>query len=218
LHSVVKRYDQYCAVARGLDLVGERWTLLIARCLLMGPQRYGDLRADLPGIATDLLTARLRRLEEADLVRRRRLPRPAAATTVYELTDAGWQQLGPVVLALARLGVGELGPPAPDDELSADALVLLLRATFRDDGEGPVSYQIELGGEAYAVEVADGFVQTRRGVASDPVLTLRTDTRALAEVLAGATSVGAATAAGRLERDGPARELDRFVARFSYAA
>ena len=80
-----KRYEQYCAVARSLDVLGERWTLLVVRDLLMGPRRYTDLREALPGIATDLLTARLRTLEEAGYVQRRKLPRPAPVA-VYELT------------------------------------------------------------------------------------------------------------------------------------
>jgi DNA-binding HxlR family transcriptional regulator len=215
----VKRYAQYCAVARALDLVGERWTLLVVRSLLMGPQRYTDLRDALPGIATDLLTARLRTLEEAGYVRRRQLPRPAAVA-VYELTDAGWQ-LGPVVLALARLGVEQLGAPAADDEVNADALVLLLRASYRgappSDDPGP-SYQLELDGEPYTVTVHPGWVETRRGAGGDPVCTLRTSPRTLGEILAGAVAAETALGDGRLELDGPAGELDHFLANFSFAA
>src|SRR6266536_6294504 len=89
-------YEQYCPVARTLDVVGERWTLLIVRDLLMGPKRYTDLRAGLPGIATDILTARLRALEEAGFVRRRELPPPAPAT-VYELTEDGLEVRHPIL-------------------------------------------------------------------------------------------------------------------------
>src|ERR1700757_4657517 len=105
----VRRYDNYCPVARSLDVLGERWTLLVVRDLLMGPRRYTDLREALPGIATDLLTARLRTLEEAGYVQRRKLPRPAPVT-VYELTPSG-RRLGYVVLELARVGLEHLGPP-----------------------------------------------------------------------------------------------------------
>src|SRR5919202_4903626 len=100
-------YRQYCAVARGLDLVGERWTLLIVRDLLTGPKRYTDLLAGLPGIGTNLLATRLRELEQHGLVARRVLP-PPAGSTVYELTDVG-QTLEPVVLALGRWGRRLLG-------------------------------------------------------------------------------------------------------------
>ena len=215
---LVKRYDQYCAVARALDLVGERWTLLVVRSLLMGPQRYTDLREAMPGIATDLLTARLRTLEEGGYVRRHRLPRPAAAP-VYELTEAGWQ-LGPVVLGLARLGVAELGPPAADENVNADALVLVLRASYHGDDAGSdpgPSYQLDLDGEPYAVAVHPGWIETARGPAKDPVLTLRTSPRTLAELLSGATAPQAALADGRLAVEGPVGELERFTASFSFS-
>lgn len=91
-----RSYDQYCPLACALDLLGERWTLLIVRDLLLGPKRYGDLHRGLPGLATDLLTERLRALEEAGIVQRRELPPPAAAT-VYELTDRGRQDRKSVV-------------------------------------------------------------------------------------------------------------------------
>jgi DNA-binding HxlR family transcriptional regulator/putative sterol carrier protein len=215
----VKRYAQYCAVARALDLVGERWTLLVVRALLMGPQRYTDLRDALPGIATDLLTARLRTLEEAGYVRRGQLPRPAAVA-IYELTQAGWQ-LGPVVLALARLGVQQLGAPAADEDVNADALVLLLRASFRGEysSDDPgASYQLELDDEPYAVVVHAGWVETRRGPATEPACTLRTSPRTLAQILSGALAAETAIADGRLTATGAPSEFDGFLANFSFAA
>jgi DNA-binding HxlR family transcriptional regulator/putative sterol carrier protein len=215
----MKRYAQYCAVARALDLVGERWTLLVVRSLLMGPQRYTDLRVGLPGVSSDLLTARLRTLEDAGYVRRRQLPRPAAVT-VYELTDAGWQ-LGPVVLALGKVGLAHLGPPSGEEDVDADALVLLLRASFRErpaSSDTACSYQLELDGEPYAVHVRGASVETRRGSAVDPACTLRTSARALAEILSGALLPDRAIADGRLEHDGPARALAQFVTTFSFAA
>jgi DNA-binding HxlR family transcriptional regulator len=215
----MKHYAQYCAVARALDLVGERWTLLVVRSLLMGPQRYSDLRQGLPGIATDLLTARLRTLEDAGYVRRRRLPRPASVS-VYELTDAGWQ-LGPVVLSLAKLGVTLLGSPSPEEDVNADALVLLLRASFRPEragGDAGPSYQLELDGETYTVQVHAGWVETRRGSTPDPACTVRTGARTLAEILSGELPTAAAIADGQLQLDGSAGELDHFLATFSFAA
>src|SRR5918999_2880352 len=102
-----RSYEQYCPLARSLDLLGERWTLLIVRDLVAGPKRYTDLQRALPGLATDLLTDRLRKLERAGVVRRRELSPPAPAT-VYELTQRG-SELEPAVLALARFGLGLLG-------------------------------------------------------------------------------------------------------------
>ncbi|GAA3084514.1 hypothetical protein GCM10017562_62860 [Streptomyces roseofulvus] len=108
-----RSYDQYCAVARALDAVGERWSLLIVRELLNGPRRYTDLHADLPGVSTDILASRLKQLEGEELVERRRLERPANAT-VYQLTPRG-AELRPVVQALAAWGLDALGDQRPTD-------------------------------------------------------------------------------------------------------
>src|SRR5262245_63048394 len=108
-----RSYRQYCAVARGLDVVGERWTLLIVRDLLVGPKRYTDLLDGLPGIGTNLLAARLRELEQGGVVRRTVLP-PPAGSTVYELTEVG-RALEPVVMALGRWGVRFLDNPREGD-------------------------------------------------------------------------------------------------------
>jgi DNA-binding HxlR family transcriptional regulator len=104
-----RNYNQNCPIARGLDVLGERWTLLILRELLGGPRRYGDLRAQLPGIATNLLADRLRELEEAGLIDRTELP-PPVARTVYTLSDAGWRKVPPVIQAIATFGLDLLEP------------------------------------------------------------------------------------------------------------
>ena len=211
----VKRYEQYCGVARSLDVLGERWTLLVVRDLLMGPRRYTDLRDALPGIATDLLTARLRTLEEAGYVQRRRLPRPAPVT-VYELTDSG-RRLGPVVLELARLGIEQLGPPAADEDINADALVLSLRASFAPGVDSRAgSYQLELDGEPFAVTMRDGRAETARGQADEPRCTIVAGARTLAQLLCGAADPGDAIATGELRLSGPRTELDRFLDKFAY--
>jgi DNA-binding HxlR family transcriptional regulator len=211
-----RQYAQYCPVARSLDVLGERWTLLVVRDLLMGPQRYTDLREGLPGIATDLLTARLRALEQAGYVRRRRLPRPASVS-VYELTDAG-QALAPLVLQLARTGLAILGGPADEEDLSAEALVLSLRASFRPEeaGSDEASYQLDLDGEPFNVRVRDGWAETARGPAPEPAAKLTTSARALAQLLSGATDAKSALSDGRLEADGPRGAVDRFLKTFAY--
>ncbi|GHF40391.1 hypothetical protein GCM10018790_17480 [Kitasatospora xanthocidica] len=113
IHMSRRSYDQYCAVARALDAVGERWSLLIVRELLGGPRRYTDLHADLPGVSTDILAARLKQLEGEGLATRRRLERPASAT-VYELTGRG-RELRPVIEALGAWGLPALGEQRPTD-------------------------------------------------------------------------------------------------------
>lgn len=112
---MVKRYEQYCPMAHALDLVGDRWTLLIIRDLMHGPQRYTDLVERLPGIGTNILAARLRDLEGHGIVTRRTLP-PPAASKVYDLTDYG-RELRPALRELALWGARSLGPPAEHDEL-----------------------------------------------------------------------------------------------------
>ena len=108
----MKRYSQYCPVAHSLGLVGERWTLLVVRELLRGPRRYTDLADHLPGIGTNILATRLKELETAGIVAKRKLP-PPFASTVYELTPAG-HELRPVLHELARFGARLMGPPPPD--------------------------------------------------------------------------------------------------------
>ncbi|MFH9399793.1 winged helix-turn-helix transcriptional regulator [Streptomyces sp. NPDC017638] len=136
-----RSYDQYCSAARALDLVGDRWTLLIVRELLAGPRRYTDLHADLPGVSTDVLASRLKEMERDGLTTRRRLPPPGAAY-VYELTARG-RQLLPVLQALGSWGARELGERRPTDAVRAHWFALpLLRAL---EGEGLVEVRLEEG-------------------------------------------------------------------------
>ncbi|MEU3412525.1 helix-turn-helix domain-containing protein [Streptomyces sp. NPDC006658] len=136
-----RSYDQYCSTARALDLVGDRWTLLIVRELLAGPRRYTDLHADLPGVSTDVLASRLKEMERDGLATRRRLPPPGAAY-VYELTAHG-RQLLPVLQALGSWGARELGERRPTDAVRAHWFALpLLRAL---EGEGLVEVRLEEG-------------------------------------------------------------------------
>src|SRR5919198_4121426 len=140
-----RRFGQYCGLARALELVGERWALLVVRDLLLGPKRYTDLSRGLPRIPTNVLAARLRELEEAGVVQRRLLPRPAGSV-VYELTAYG-QELEDIVLRLGRWGARSLGEPRPEDVLTADSLVLALRATFRPEAARGLraSYELRAG-------------------------------------------------------------------------
>ena len=112
---MAKRYEQYCPMAHALDLVGDRWALLVLRELMHGPKRYTDLVEHLPGIGTNILAARLRDLEQNGVLARRTLP-PPAASKVYELTDYG-RELKPAMRELAIWGARSLGPPTAGDEL-----------------------------------------------------------------------------------------------------
>ncbi len=135
-----RSYDQYCSAARALDVVGDRWTLLIVRELLAGPRRYTDLHADLPGVSTDVLASRLKDMERDGLTTRRRLPPPGVAY-VYELTTRG-RELLPVLQALGTWGQAELGERRPTDAVRAHWFALpLLRALE----EGLVEVRLDEG-------------------------------------------------------------------------
>ncbi|MFI6356588.1 winged helix-turn-helix transcriptional regulator [Streptomyces sp. NPDC050743] len=149
-----RSYDQYCSAARALDLVGDRWTLLIVRELLAGPRRYTDLHADLPGVSTDVLASRLKDMERDGLATRRKLPPPGAAF-VYELTGRG-RALLPVLQALGRWGEAELGERRPTDAVRAHWFALpLLRAL---EGEGLVEVRLEEGDFHVRVGAEEGPV------------------------------------------------------------
>ncbi|MFD5819835.1 winged helix-turn-helix transcriptional regulator [Streptomyces sp. NPDC127038] len=140
-----RSYDQYCSAARALDVVGDRWTLLIVRELLGGPRRYTDLHADLPGVSTDVLASRLKDMERDGLTTRRRLPPPGAAY-VYELTERG-RELLPVLHALGEWGGPALGDRRPTDAVRAHwfALPLLRGLDIAGAGEGLVEVRLDEG-------------------------------------------------------------------------
>jgi DNA-binding HxlR family transcriptional regulator len=211
-----KSYEQYCAVARALDVVGERWTLLIVRDLLMGPKRYTDLRAGLPGIATDILTARLRRLEEAGFVRRRELPPPAPAT-VYELTETG-NRLGPAILALGQVGLATLGSPEPGEDVRPERLVVGLRVSFRREEFADLSetYEFVIDGQPFTVEASRGAVDTRPGAASSPSIRLDTDADTFVALMTGRVSPADSLAKGSATLEGERSALKRFIDAFAY--
>jgi DNA-binding HxlR family transcriptional regulator len=209
-------YGQYCAVAGALDVVGERWTLLIVRDLFLGPKRYTDLRAGLPGIATDLLTARLRTLEGAGLVQRRTLPKPAPAT-VYELTDRG-RLLGPALAALARVGLAFLGEPGDDTHMPPERLVLALRAAFDPGAAAPghrATYQLHLDDETFFLSVDGADIDVARGTAPEADLILRTDPITLTRLLRATTTPDVSLADGTLQLEGRRGALDDFFAAFA---
>ncbi|UUU25930.1 winged helix-turn-helix transcriptional regulator [Streptomyces sp. DSM 40750] len=138
-----RSYDQYCSAARALDLVGDRWTLLIVRELLAGPRRYTDLHADLPGVSTDVLASRLKDMERDGLSTRRRLPPPGAAY-VYELTRRG-RELLPVLQALGSWGERALGERRPTDAVRAHWFALPLSRSFGGGSAGLVEVRLEEG-------------------------------------------------------------------------
>ena len=165
-------FDDPCGIARALNAVGERWALLVVRELIFGPKRYSDLHRGLPQMSQNVLAQRLRELEADGLVRRKRLGPPAPAT-VYELTERG-QELEPVLRALAHWGSRA---PLPEDrsaELSVDALLFALRATFDPALAGDLSLrcQLNVAGDRFRATVAGGHLEVDRGEHSEPEASL----------------------------------------------
>ena len=148
-----RSYGQYCGITTAVELVTERWALLIIRDLLVGPRRYTDLKQGLPKIPTNILSARLKELQEGGVVRRVALPR---CGLLYELTEYG-QQLEPIVLALGRWGFQAMGDPAEDDIVTADSLTMALRTAFRPEfASDPLDFQIQVGDVELRAQVSEG--------------------------------------------------------------
>ena len=147
-----RSYGQYCGVTTAVELIGERWAMLIIRDLLVGPRRYTDLKQGLPKIPTNILSTRLKELQEGGVVRRVPLKN---CGLVYELTDYG-RMLEPVVLALGRWGFASMGEPRPDDVVTADSLTMALRTAFRPEVSAsvpPADYELHVGDVVLRVQV-----------------------------------------------------------------
>lgn len=205
----VKTYGQYCGVARALELVGDRWGLLIVRDLLVGSKRYTDLRAGLPKIPTNVLATRLKEFEEAGLVERHVQARPSGAI-VYQLTPYG-ADLEPVVLALGAWGARSLGELRPDEIITADILVMALRSTFRP-GKEKASYELRFG-ELVIHAIVDRAGLTVGEGPLDGAVVLAAFAP-ISPLLTGAIDGAAALKAGLVKTSGTAEDLDRFARSF----
>jgi DNA-binding HxlR family transcriptional regulator len=181
-----RTYGDVCGVARALDLVGERWALMIVRELLLGPKRFTDLRTGLPHLGPDVLSQRLRELAAGGVVARRRLPPPAAAQ-VYELTPLG-RRLEPVVMALGDFGAHLPVPTEGELRMSFDAHILSLRTLFRADRAEGMRARVELrldGGPPQRATIADGVLTTEPGTFDDPDAVIEGDPGELLAVAHG---------------------------------
>lgn len=209
----VKRYGQYCPVAHALDQVGDRWELLVVRELMLGQRRYTDLAEALPGIGSNILTTRLRDLEAAGIVRKKKLP-PPWAVTVYELTEHG-RALEPVLRALAGWGARTLGAPDPEDCWSMYAVHARFRPEKAVDGVYEVRF---VGGETISMEVSGGELVAMKLPSEKPDLVVEAHPGALHALVEGIVSREEALADGgiRLVVGGEA-ELERLAAMFAPA-
>jgi DNA-binding HxlR family transcriptional regulator len=207
-----RSYEQYCAVAKALDVVGERWTFLILRDLVhLGPRRFSDLLRALPGIGKSLLAARLRHLEQAGLVQRRRLP-PPAGSTVYELTDLG-RGIERAMIELGRWGGNFMGARAADETFLPAGHISAMRATFRAEGARDLErgYQFVVDGEPFFVEIADGALTACEGTLPEPDLTIETDVDTSIELMTRELAPLDALDGGRVRIEGQPAEFARCV-------
>jgi DNA-binding HxlR family transcriptional regulator len=210
-----KSYAQFCPVAHALELVGERWALLVVRELLNGPKRYTDLAAALPGIGTNILAGRLRDLERGGVVQKRRLPPPAAAN-VYELTPYG-EELREPLYALARWGARSLGPPNPDDSFAPGWLLNAVRATCKGwDGDPSATFELRAGeDEVVTVRFEDGEPLVEAG-SSGADIVIETDPATLFCVASRDQSIKEAIGAGAVHITGKRADAERFLSLFSF--
>jgi DNA-binding HxlR family transcriptional regulator len=212
-----RTYGDRCGVARALDIVGERWALLVVRELLLGPKRFTDLRAGLPHVGADVLAQRLRELERSGIVRRGTLP-PPAGSRIYELTERG-RELEPVVLALGRFGSIAPFPPG-DAAFGVDAVVIALKSLFAPEAADghEASYELRLGDQRFAIDVANGRIEIARGGAQAPDAAIATDPGTLAGVLWHGRGLDDARRAGDLATEGDRTAVSRFLALFPLPA
>ena len=205
----MRSYKEYCAVAKSLDVVGDRWTLLIVRELaLRDACRYTDLRNGLPGIASNLLAERLRELERAGVIMREDAP-PPIATTLFRLTPRG-EELRPVLDELFRWGLPLMSEQKPDDAVRshwlAEALDVML--TDRQPDASPLTVELQIGDQPIVIETRDGAIHTRLGPTEDPDATLTGAPKPILGFLIGSLELADAKAAG-VKFEGDLKTLDR---------
>ncbi len=207
-----RSYNQFCGLATALDAVGERWTLLIIRELLSGPRRFKDLMDGLPGISTNLLSERLKELEQRELLRRRALP-PPAGSTVYELTPAG-QSLETVVIQLGRWGARYL--PSSLEGLSLPSVStagLAMKSRFHPERAQEIDeiYQLDFGSEVLQVQIKCGELRIQPGETLKPDVIFRAGMASFVPVFVGHISAEEAIASGSVQVEGDPQAFYRFI-------
>jgi DNA-binding HxlR family transcriptional regulator len=209
----LRAYGQYCGFARALEVVGERWAMLIVRDLLVGPKRFTDLRRGLPGIPTNVLTARLKELEQAGLVHRRLLPRPAGSI-IYELTAYGLE-LEDTVVQLSRWGAKSLGEPRREEIVTADSLIMAMRTTFRPEAARGTraSYEFRFGEIVIHVRIDGAKLKVAEGPLPGADLIVETGP-GIKGLMTGEMSAADAIANGSVRVIGDPALLARFAELF----
>jgi DNA-binding HxlR family transcriptional regulator len=207
-----RSYNQYCGLAYALDVVGERWTLLIIRELIAGPRRFKDLVGGLPGISTNLLAERLKFLEQQELLHRRVLP-PPAGSTVYELTALG-QTLEPTLLELGRWG-SQFVPPAREGAavLHVGSYALTLKTFFRPEQAQGIdeTYELRIDNEVLQARIQAGTIHVQQGDALEADVVFHTDITSYLGLLGGQIQPEDAISSGLIRIEGDPGALRRFL-------
>lgn len=208
----IRSYNQYCGLAYALDIVGERWTLLIVRELVAGPRRFKDLLEGLPSISTNLLAERLKHLEQHGVIRRRVLP-PPAGSTVYELTALG-QELEPMLLELGKWG-SQFVPPSPEGAivLHVTSYALTPKIFFRPEQAQGVNetYALHIDNVIQQVHIHDGTIDVQQCEASTADVVVYTNMPTYLGLLGGQIEPDAAIAEGLIRIEGDPEALKRFL-------
>ena len=204
-----RHYDDPCGIARALDVIGDRWALLVVRELIFGPKRFLQLRHGLHGVSPNVLSQRLRDLEDGGIVQRGVLD-PPAGVAVYELTPRG-RALEPVLLELGRWGSQE---PAAAGELSASALLLALKTVFDPAAAVDAIFALSIDGDWFGVAVASGSIDIAHGLTEHPAVTFETDAGTLRSVAFSREPITAAERGGRLTVHGNRYLAERFTRMF----
>jgi DNA-binding HxlR family transcriptional regulator/putative sterol carrier protein len=208
-----RTYGEACAIAHALDLVGERWALLVVRELLLGPKRFTDLRKGLPNASPNVVSERLRELERAGVVKRDKLP-PPASSRVYALTDWG-RELEEIVLSLGRWATRSPALPR-EGPMGADSIMLALRARFYPEAANGLqtSYELRFGEDRFRLVVSGQAIEVARGGADQPDAMIDTDPGTLFAVLWNGRSLADAQRAGDMRIEGDMAAVDRLVRLF----
>jgi DNA-binding HxlR family transcriptional regulator len=204
-----RSYGDACGIARALDVVGERWALLVVRELLLGPQRFSDLRRALPGASSNLVADRLRELEGRGVVRRRKLA-PPAGSRVYELTEWG-RELEPIVLALGSWGVRAPLPPEPRTLSTTSVLLFLRTSAHPDPNAPPTTCRLELDDRVWTIRTVAGQVHVEPGEPAAADVSLRADPQTLNALLGDPAALDAAVADGTVVAAGNLPALRRLL-------
>jgi DNA-binding HxlR family transcriptional regulator len=209
-----RTYGEACRFAYALDVVGERWALLVVRELLLGPKRFTDLRNGLPHASSNILSERLRDLEQGGVIQRRKLP-PPAGSSVYELTEWG-RELEPILTKLGAWGARSPIPPE-SQEIGPDSIVLALHSLFDPDAAGDLeaAYELQIGEERFRVEISGGEVELARDTPAEPVLSIAVpDAPTLAAILTAQLPLDDALSSGAAQIEGSKQAAKRFLRLF----